>query len=76
MEKIDIRQVNKSDLEQLRMIRNKWQNMGLFRQAHNITKKEQLAWYKENKNNPGYKSSCIFSIEDIPVILIVASGYK
>jgi len=49
-----IRVVKKSDLELIRKIRNKWHHLGLFRQDHNISKKEQLKWYEENKDNPGY----------------------
>lgn len=49
-----IRKVNKDDLNQLRLIRNKWQGIGIFRQAHLITPDEQLDWYKKNKDNVGY----------------------
>lgn len=48
-----IRPVEAVDLNQLRLIRNKWQKLGLFRQAHDLTMEEQMDWFEDN-DNPGF----------------------
>ena len=41
------------DLENLRLIRNKWYKLDIFRQSKEISPKEQLEWY-QNNINAGY----------------------
>ena len=48
-----IREVNEGDLEDMRQARNKWYQLGIFRQSKEITKDEQQFWYKTT-DNPGW----------------------
>jgi hypothetical protein len=45
-----LRPVVFDDLENLRQVRNKWYKLDIFRQSKEITKQEQLDWYKNNQN--------------------------
>ena len=48
-----LREVEYSDLDQLRKIRNKWRQLDIFRQNHDILEDEQARWF-ENTDNAGF----------------------
>ena len=45
-----LRKVEYSDLEQLRKIRNKWRQLDIFRQNHDILEQEQIDWFESTDN--------------------------
>lgn len=50
---MEVRPVTVDDLEMMRLARNKWQKLGLFRQEHDITQAEQINWFNK-ESNPGF----------------------
>jgi hypothetical protein len=49
-----LRPVQAKDLETMRLARNKWYKLGIFRQDHAITKDEQKIWWHDRTQEHGY----------------------